>query len=259
MGFQKSDVNMRTRYLVGIVVAALVTAAYFWLQSSELLVPVTDYVFVLASGICSILAFLVTRHWGFRGRFGLVHLGLFLGVLLWFLGDAAWTIYETVLQINIPYPSFADVFYLAGYIPIAIGIVQFLWTFRAGLKRQRAFVALGVGLIFLVLTCVFLIGPLVVSTEDFLTKSYDVAYPLLDSMLVVLAIFMFFVFSGGKMAGVWVWISFGLLLTALADIAFSLGSLQGWYYSGHPIELIQFWGYISLALGLESQREGSYS
>jgi hypothetical protein len=245
---------MRIRYLVGIVVAVLVTVAYFWLQSSELLGPVTDYISVLASGICSILAFLVIRHWGYRGKVGLVHLGLFLGVFLWFLGDTAWTIYETVLQVEIPYPSFADVLYLAGYIPIALGIVQFLWTFRAGLKRQRAFVALGVGLLFLGLTYAFLIGPLAVSTENFLTKSYDVAYPVLDSMLVVLAIFMFFVFRGGKMAGAWVWVSLGLLLNALADIAFSLGSLQGWYYSGHPIELIQFWGYIGLALGLDEQR-----
>jgi hypothetical protein len=215
---------------------------------------VTDYVFVLASGICSILAFLVIRKWGFRGKLGIVYLGLFLGILLWFLGDTAWTIYETVLQIEIPYPSFADVFYLVGYIPIAIGIIQFLWTFRVGLKRERAFVALGVGLLFLCLTYAFLIAPLVGSTEDFLTKSYDVAYPVLDSMLVVLAIFMLFVFRGGKMAGAWIWISLGLLLTALADITFSLGSLQGWYYSGHPIDLIQFWGYIGLALGLDEQR-----
>jgi hypothetical protein len=250
---------MRARYLVGIVVAALITVAYFWLQSSELLAPVTDYVFVLASGICSILAFLVVRHWGFRGKAGLVHLGLFLGIFLWFLGDTAWAIYETVLQIEIPYPSFADVFYLVGYIPIGIAIVQFLWTFRAGLKRQMALVALGVGLLFVGLMCAFLMGPLVVSTEDFLTKSYDVAYPVFDSMLVVLAIFMFFVFRGGKMAGAWVWISLGLLLTALADIAFSLGSLQGWYYSGHPIELIQFWGYLSLALGLDEQRNAQIS
>jgi len=96
-----------------------------------------------------------------------------------------------------------------------------------------------------------------VSTEDFLTKIFDVAYPVLDSMLVVLAIFMFFAFRGGRMAGAWVWITLGLLLTALADIAFSLGSLQGWYYSGHPIDLIQFWGYIGLALGLDEQRDAS--
>lgn len=87
-----------------------------------------------------------------------------------------------------------------------------------------------------------------------MSKTFDVAYPVLDSMLVVLAIFMFFLFRGGKMVGSWVWISLGLLLNVLADIMFSLGTLQGWYYSGHPIELIQFWGYIGLGLGFDEQR-----
>jgi len=245
---------MQTRYLVAIVVWVLVAIAYFLLQPSALLAPVTDVIFSLASGSLAILAFLAGRHWGFQGKFGLVHTGLFVGFFLWFLGDATWTIYETILQIRIPYPSIADVFYLAAYIPIAIGIIQFLWTFRSALNRQRTFLALGVGLLFLGLTYAFLIGPLLMSTENFLTKSFDVAYPVLDSMAVVLAVFMFFVFRGGKMANAWVWISLGLLLSALADISFSLGTLQGWYYSGNPIELIQFSGYICFAIGLDEQR-----
>jgi len=218
---------MQTRYLLGIVVGALVIVVYFLLQSSELLVPVTDYVFALASGICSVLAFLAARHWGFRGKFGLVHVGLFFGVFLWFLGDMTWAIYETILHVSIPYPSFADTFYLAAYVPIAVGIVQFLWAFRAGLRRKRVFIALGVGLLWLGLAYAFLVGPIVMSPEDLLTKTYDVAYPVLDSMLAVLAIFIFFTFKGGKTARPWVWLSLGLLLNALADIAFSLGTLQG--------------------------------
>ena len=245
---------MQTRYLVAIVVWVSVALAYFLLQSSALLAPATDVIFSLASGSITILAFLAARHWGFRGKFGLVHAGLFFGFFLWFLGDATWTIYETILQIRIPYPSLADVFYLAAYIPIAIGIIQFVWTFRTALNRQTAFIALGVGLLFLGLTYAFLIDPLLMSSEAFLTKSFDVAYPVLDSMAVVLAVFMFFVFRGGKMAYAWVWISVGLLLSALADISFSLGTLQGWYYSGNPMELIQFSGYICFAIGLDEQR-----
>jgi hypothetical protein len=245
---------MQTRYLVAIVVEVLVAIAYFLLQSTTLRAPVTDVIFSLTSGSVAILAFLAIRHWGFRGKFGLVHAGLFVGFFLWFLGDATWTIYETVLQVSIPYPSIADVFYLGAYIPIAVGIVQFVWTFRSALTRQRAFIALGVGLLFVGLTYAFLIGPLLMSAEGFLSKSFDVGYPVLDSMLVVLAVFMLFIFRGGKMAHAWVWISLGLLLSSLADISFSLGTLQGWYYSGHPMELIQFSGYICFALGLDEQR-----
>jgi len=212
---------------------------------------------VITSGICSFLAFLAVRRWGFRGKFGFVHLGLFLGIFLWFLGDLTWTMYENLLQFPIPYPSFADVFYLAAYIPFTVGLFQFLRAFFSGVRRDRFLAALGVGMFFVALTSFTLIGPLVLSTEDLLTKTFDVTYPVLDSILVVLSLLMFAAFKGGKMAGAWVWISLGLLLSALADITFSLGTLQGWYYSGHPIELIQLWGYFALAIGFDEQRGAS--
>ena len=57
------------------------------------------------------------------------------------------------------------------------------------------------------------------------------------------------------MARPWMWISIGLLLNAFADMLFSLGTLQGWYYSGHPVELVQLYGYIALGLGFYEQSE----
>jgi hypothetical protein len=257
----RSDINwascgdVQPRYVAAATIATLVTILYFLLQPSALLIPVTDTVFVLASGTCTLLSLLVAYRWGFRGKFGLVHFGLFLGLFLWFLGDATWAIYETTLGVEVPYPSVGDAFYLAGYVPIAVGLLQFLWAFRAGFDRQRSLAALGISLLAVGLTYAFLIGPLLASSADVMTKTFDLAYPVLDSMLVALALFMSVAFRGGKMAGPWFWISIGLILTVLADITFSLGTLQGWYYSGHPIELIQLFGYIGLALGFDQQRE----
>jgi len=243
----------RAKYVIAVLSAALATVAYFVLQPSPLLGPITDWMFALASGICSLLAFLVIRRWGYQGRFGAVHTGMFLGIFLWFLGDTAWAVYGTFFQVAIPYPSFADVFYLSAYVPIVVGVIQFLRIFRHSLSRERAITALVVGLLTLGLTSVLLIGPLLLSSEDILTKFFDLAYPVLDSVLVVLVFFMLFAFRGGKMEKSWIWIAFGLLLNAAADILFSLGTLQGWYYSGHPIELVQLWSYISLGLGFYEQ------
>ena len=64
---------------------------------------------------------------------------------------------------------------------------------------------------------------------------------------------MFFTFRGGKVGIPWQWITLGLLLLAIYDITFSFGTLQGWYYSGHPIEIVYGLGYISLGLGFYGQ------
>jgi hypothetical protein len=245
---------LRARHVIAIIIAGLMALAYFLLQSStQWLIPTTDIMAASASGICSILAFLVAYRWGSQSRFGVVHLGMFLGIFLWFLGDTTWVVYETILHISIPYPSFADIFYLAGYVPIAVGVFQFLRIFHASLTRERVVIAFVMGLLSFVFTLLLVIGPLATSSEDFLAKFFDVTYPVLDSILVLLAFLMVFIFRGGKMAGSWLWIAFGLLLNAGADILFSLGTLQGWYYSGHPIELVQLWAYIGLGLGFYEQ------
>lgn len=105
------------RYVVAAAVVILAALLYFVAQPwIDLLVPLTDVMFILVSGACSLIAFMVVRKWGIRGAFGEAHLGLFLYVLLQFLGELTWTIYESVFHVEVPYPSLADLFYLTAML-----------------------------------------------------------------------------------------------------------------------------------------------
>ncbi len=244
------------RFQTAAGIALLLAIFYFLAQPwEELLVPLTDFVFVIVSGFCAFLGWLVVRQWGLKGRFGFVYTGLFVAVLLWFLGETTWTIFEVVLRVPIPYPSVADVFYLAGYLPAAVGMMQFISFFGRDMKRPRVLAAGALGLVVVVVTFLLLIDRLIIAPMDLLTKIFDVAYPSLDALLLVLAVFMFFIVEGGSVAAPWFWMAFGLLLTAVADIAFSLSTLDGQYFSGHPIELLWLWGYICMGLGFGGQRD----
>jgi len=66
---------------------------------------------------------------------------------------------------------------------------------------------------------------------------------------------MLLIFEGAPPSTPWLWISVGIILTMIADISFSVGTLQGWYHSGHPIELLWVWGYIAMTLGFDDQRK----
>ena len=246
---------MRIRYLVAALAAVLATVTYFTLQSSGwILVAVTDSIFAVGSGTCSLLAFLVCRQWGFRGKMGIVNSGLFLGVFLWFLSDISYVICEAVLRVPVLFPSIGNGLELVSYVPIALGLAQFLWVFREGFRRVWTLTALGIGVLALCLGLVVLVGPLIASAANPLDVAFYLVYPVLDLILLVLALLMVFAFAGGKMTWPWVWISFGLILTVLADISQGLGQLQGWYYSGNPIELISLCAYICFALGLGQER-----
>jgi len=246
---------LRATHLIALVVAVLVAVTYFALQSSGwILVAVTDVMFVLGSGACSILAFSAGSRWGFRGKIGIVHSGIFLGVFSWFVSDVAYLIYEVVLRITVSFPSLPQTLFLVSYVAIALGLLQFLWVFRGGLRRIWVLAAVGIGALMFCLGCVLLVGPLVASGVDVFVKAFYVAYPILDLVLFVFALLMVFAFSGGKVTKPWVWISLGLFLRVLSDISLGVGQLQGWYYSGHPIEIIQLCAYIGFALGLDEER-----
>lgn len=241
-----------------VALASSIGAAvlYTLLQSSGFdLVAITDVLFVLVSGICTFFALLVVLKFGGRGKFGSVHVGLFLAVFLWCLGEATWGVYEVGLHIPVPYPSLADIFYLAGYLPAIISILLALRLLSRGLTEIKMLVSSLLGLIIIGLVFSFLLNPLLSNSTGALTAVLDLAYPSLDSVLLILATMMLLIFEGAPPSTPWFWISVGMILTTIADISFSLGTLQGWYYSGHPIELLWLWGYIALTLGFDVQRK----
>ncbi len=246
---------MKLGFVIAIVVSAALVAFYAVAQQwGRLLITSSDVLFVLVSGVCSMYGLLVVRKWTGLGKLGRAVLGLFLATFLWFLGETVWAIYEIGLQVEIPYPSLADVFYLLGFLPAMIGIFQFLSSFRKAFTRMKLLAATLMGLVIIVPTYLLLIGPLLAGAEDIITKTFDLAYPVLDTILLVLAVLTFMTFERGAMAKPWRWISLGLLLSTIADIGFSYGTLTGWYYSGHPLELLWLFGYISMALGFNAQR-----
>jgi hypothetical protein len=244
----------RADYLAGMLAVAF-AVFYFVAQSwgQDLLAVSTDLLFILVSGACSLLGFVVVRRWGFKGKFGVIRFGLFLAVFLWFLGESAWGVYEIVLHANVPYPSVADVFYLGGYIPALLGLVQFLWFFRETFTPRKLALAALSGLAIAFVSGAILLYPLMNESADTLTKLFDVGYPLLDAFLVALAVMVTITFERGRFANDWLWIALGMILNAVADMAFSYGTLAGWYYSGHPIELLYVWSYLCLGLGFAHQ------
>ena len=244
--------NLKVALAGSIGVAVLYTLMQSWGFDR---IAISDVLFVLVSVVCTFFALRVVLKFGGRGKFGSVHLGLFLAVFLWCLGEAAWGFYEVGRHVPVPYPSLADIFYLAGYFPAIISIVLALRFLSGGFSEIKVLVSSLLGLMIIGLVFSFLLNPLLSNSTGVLAKVLDLAYPSLDSVLLILAIMMFLIFEGAPPSTPWLWISVGIILTTIADISFSVGTLEGWYYSGHPVELLWVWGYIALALGFDYQRK----
>ena len=195
-------------------------------------------------------ALIALKKYGYslKKHFSVVWFCFALGVALWFLGELSWAIYTLILGFEIPYPSIADIFWLSGYAPIYVALLLYIKPFKMVLsKRSIGAVALIITLLYAVVTF-FLIGPIISASEDLPTLIMDLAYPLLDIILLSAAILGVIIFFKGTIGRSWLLICLALVFDAVADLLFSYTTLQGTYYNGHPLELFFHWGYILYAL-----------
>lgn len=204
---------------------------------------------IFISGVALFSAFLaLKKYYGkFGSRFSIIWIGIFIGLIFWFLGEFTWGIYTLFSSSEIPYPSIADVFWIIGYIPILFGLLLYTETFRKIIPNIRI-----IGIT--VLTMVFIISiisifmPIIIFEENLIKLIFDLAYPILDMLLIYAALLGIAIFFKGKIWKIWIMLCLGFICYGIADILFSYTTIIGIYYYGNPLEILFHLGYILLAL-----------
>ena len=131
------------------------------------------------------------------------------GMALQTAGDVVWDVYELGLRDD-PFPSAADAFYLAAYLPLLAGLVLMVRRLGAGQSHAALTDALIVAVGLAVPTWVFVIDPYFEdSTSTVLERGILVSYPGFDVLLLVVLARLLFV--PGARTG-----AFRLLALALA-------------------------------------------
>lgn len=221
----------------------------FMYTFSNVVAPVVASVAVLSS------FFALRRYWDNLGsRLSRIWLGFSIGMLLWFFGEVGWAVYAMVLNVEIPYPSIADVFWLSGYVPLFIALLLYLQLFQPVISAKMFFgaaaIAAGVS------SAAFppLMFPLLADTsqQDLITLGISLAYPSLDIALFLEAVIGLLVFTVARVKGrvgrAWHLMNLAILLNVVADMSFSYTTVDGTYYNGHPLELLFHFGYLTFAL-----------
>jgi len=172
------------------------------------------------------------------------------------LGEVGWAVYTLLLNVEIPYPSIADAFWLIGYVPLFIALYLYVRAFRFSTpKLMHATADVVVSVVSLFLFAFLVTQILVAAAEETTTLAVDIAYPALDLALFSLSILGLLIFAKGKIARAWLLINGAILMNVVADILFSYTTLQGTYYNGHFLELFFHWGYILFALAFYTHRK----
>lgn len=184
---------------------------------------------------------------------------LLSGFVFWFLGELTWSFYALILGVAVPYPSLADVFWIAGYPFVLLGMIAFVHPFKAAITKRNLLLASALATLATGLVVAGLIVP-VLSFSKYAVNQLVVgfAYPPLDIALLFASVIGISLFDRGKIVKGWYWLTAGAILTALGDILFSYSTALGTYYDGHPLELFLEFGYVCFGLAIYERSRGSW-
>jgi len=173
------------------------------------------------------------------------------GILLYCLGELSWMVYELILGKD-PFPSIADAFWLAGYIPLFIGLMLTVTETKISLISSRMPLLCVVIGTLIAVSIVFLISPILQSSEIALVeKVLDLAYPLGDLFLVIPALAILILYERGLLGKPWQFILIGFVFFSVADLLFSYFTWMEIYdvFPFHLVDLLWASGYFATALG----------
>ena len=166
------------------------------------------------------------------------------GQLLFVIGDIIWTAYAALGED--PFPSAADIAYVAGYPVIALGLALAIRRRVSGGDRagvlDGAILATGA----VVVWWSFVLGPLVaVSDPDPLSFWISIAYPVGDLLLIGMALGL--VMAPGARSASFLLLVANLIVLLIGDLVFGLQSVEGTYIDGGLLDGVWLLAYILFA------------
>jgi diguanylate cyclase (GGDEF)-like protein/PAS domain S-box-containing protein len=197
---------------------------------------VSDLACLAATVVMAAVAFHAALGATGRRRVHLVLLGLAGGS--WALGQTLWSVYEILLRRPAPFPSLADVGFLA-FVPFAAVAILLLPEAPRG-ARARLRVTLDgllIGGSLLFLSWATVLGPAYRAGADTpFAATIALLYPIADIVLATIALSVLARVRGRHRAQP-LCLAAGLLAFVVADSGFALMSMRGTYHSGTMTDL----------------------
>lgn len=174
-----------------------------------------------------------------------------LGIVFWGLGETIWVWYSFIAHVEVPYPGWADVLYLAGYPIMFIGVL-FMPHLRL-LRYERIRLTLdtvaGSVAIAAVMWTAYLADVVYLDPEAGLAERFvNILYPLVDVVLLIALLILAVRRTTRRFDPRLLALATGILVTAFADITYVFQLEEGTYVDGGPLDALWLVGYALFAV-----------
>lgn len=258
-GILKPLRDIRVRILFVYYIALLIWWVYIFSTGQR--DGFENYLFGAAYAVIALIGGLIgifiSNYWGaWRSTIGRGIIFLSAGLLAFAFGQFAWSYYNIILQVEVPYPSVADIGYV-GTIPFYfLGMISFAKA--AGAKFALRALTGKLQAIFIPLILLLFSYWIFLSNYEFdfdqpVKIFIDFGYPLGQALTISVGILAFTLsrnFLGGLMKNKIQLLIFALAFQYLTDFSFLFQASRGTYYNGGPIDLMYATSFFIMSLGL---------
>jgi branched-chain amino acid transport system substrate-binding protein len=217
----------RINLLIGLAIAIIISDSIIYFSGSNSKEFYSNWIITINASIAAGLAiFTLYTHRHHEGIFDKAHAALAIGLCLWLTADVIWALYQIVWEIVPPVPSIADFVWFCAYGFFAFYLYSTYFEFHKQFRYSKRLVLFSV-----IGSIIFLSYILVVTTSiaDLSSKRgismfiVVIAYPILDSIIIVPAIVILLSFRKEPVWFTpWLFESAGIFLMALSDSWFAL-------------------------------------
>ncbi|MDD5258436.1 MAG: hypothetical protein PHD29_00495 [bacterium] len=239
---------------------------FFWVKPEEKILTIVSDALPVICAIVSILgiAWAVKSLHGFD-QTKLAWIMLLTGIVLFMSAEAIYGYLEVILNVDVNevFPTMADYFWMAGYIPIFTGLVMLVYGYKKSGFSFGAIKSYIVGIsCFVLITALIiykLLIPIVQDPEtEILAKFVYLYYPIADLFIIIPAMILAYLtnlFGKGMISRPWRYIAVGFLCMTTFDIIYSYLSWNDMYGPGNPIDIFANLSYLLIGLGGLFQKE----
>lgn len=174
-----------------------------------------------------------------------------VGVGFWGLGELVWQYYAVVLDAEVPYPGLADIFYVSGYPLMFAGVLVMPHRRHEHLARLRLSLdAIAGSVALVVLSWVTYLDELVSfdSELSLLENAINAGYVFGDLFILIPVVILTTRRTVLRFDFRLIAVAIGLVLTAVADVAYVIQVESGTYTSGGRLDGVWLLAYAALAM-----------
>ena len=237
------------KYLLFSIIGTGFVMLFANLAGQEATTLITNLLYVPVPGALAVLSIIIAARFTVQGEHGKAWF-LFVGLATsWFIAEQIWLVYDLVYQTD-PFPSIADIFYLAGYPFLFMFSIYYLKPLKNAISKKIT--------VYSSLTAITLLIPSLYMAYDTDSEisafelGLALSYPIADGIVLIPALIGVILFFKGEVNFLWSLVCVAMLLNVVADTGFLLTSMDGSYYTGHPIDMLYLWAYILFSFGVYS-------